>query len=363
MSLERQPINRQSLNRQSNKINKKKKLKKRRVFFWIFLPLLLIILGVSTYAGVLYKKAETVMNKSFVPIDRGTKKAEAAANLENTSILFIGVDDSTKRKFNGSARSDALMLATFNKKDKSIKLLSIPRDSYVHIPEKDIYTKITHAHAYGGVKLTLETVEELLDVPVNYYVKMNFNAFIDVVNALGGIKVDVPYTFSEQDSKDHKKAITLTKGVHELNGEQALALARTRKKDSDIYRGQRQQQIMKAIMTKAASPSSISNYSDVIEAVGKNMTTDLTFDQMKSFISYLKAGNDLKVDSISIKGADDYINGVYYYKLDEQSLAETQQTLKEQLGLTTDSTETGTDTTTSTDANTSTTTDTNTTTK
>ncbi|SMQ84295.1 transcriptional attenuator, LytR family [Bacillus sp. OV166] len=326
-----------SINRQVYKNNNKGKVKKRlrrkRFLLWIVMPILLLIIGATAYGGFLYNKAESVMNKSYKPIERDTK-AKANVKLENTSILFIGVDDSEKRKSNGRSRSDALMLATFNKKEKSIKLLSIPRDSYVHIPEKDIYTKITHAHAYGGVKLTLETVEELLDVPVDYYVKMNFNAFIDVINALDGVKVDVPFTFSEQDSQDHAKAITLKKGVQELDGEQALAFARTRKMDSDIQRGQRQQQIFKAILSKGSSIKSISNYTDVMEAVGKNMSTDLTFDQMKSFISYIQAGSGIDVESLSLKGSDSYIDRVYYYQLDETALEETKSTLKTHLNRT-----------------------------
>ncbi|MEH7129890.1 LCP family protein [Neobacillus drentensis] len=322
-----------SINRQVYNNNKKRvKKRRKRIVLWVLMPILLLIIGATAYGGFLYNKAESVMNKSYKPIDRDSKKTNV--KLENTSILFIGVDDSEKRKESGNSRSDALMLATFNKEDKSIKLLSIPRDSYVHIPEKDIYTKITHAHAYGGVKLTLETVEELLDVPVDYYVKMNFNAFIDVINALDGVKVDVPFTFSEQDSKDHAKAITLHKGLQELDGEKALAFARTRKIDSDIQRGMRQQQIVKAIIAKGSSIKSITNYTDVMEAVGKNMSTDLTFDQMKSFISYIQAGSGINVESLSLKGSDSYINRIYYYQLDETALEETKATLKKHLNRT-----------------------------
>ncbi|WP_066065416.1 LCP family protein [Neobacillus soli] len=323
-----------SINRQGYKRENKVKKKRKRIWAWVIMPILVLVLGGTAYGAFLYNKAESVMNKSYKPIDRDSKQKQANVKLENTSILFIGVDDSTKRKANGPSRSDALLLATFNKEEKSVKLLSIPRDSYVHIPEKDIYTKINHAHAYGGVKLTLETVEELLDVPVDYYVKMNFNAFIDVVNALGGINVDVPYTFSEQDSKDRAKAITLTKGLQELDGEQALALARTRKKDSDIQRGQRQQEIFKAILSKGTSLKSITSYSDVMEAVGKNMTTDLTFAQMKSFISYLQAGSGINVESLSLKGDDSYINRIYYYQLDKDSLEQTKLTLQNHLNRT-----------------------------
>jgi polyisoprenyl-teichoic acid--peptidoglycan teichoic acid transferase len=323
-----------SKNRRELRNKQGKKNRRKRLIAWVLIPALIIVLGATTYGAFLYNKAQSVINKSYQPINRDTDRNKFGPVADNTSILFIGVDDSQTRKFNDSARSDALMLATFNKKDKSIKLLSIPRDSYVHIPEKDIYTKITHAHAYGGVKLTLDTVEELLDIPIDYYVKMNFNAFIDVVNALDGIKVDVPYTFSEQDSHDNAKAITLEKGLQTLSGEQALALARTRKMDNDIMRGQRQQEIFKAILLKGASIKSVGNYSDVIEAIGKNMTTDLTFNQMKSFIHYVTAGNDLKTESLTLKGSDSRINGIYYYQLDQTALEETKSILKNQLGLT-----------------------------
>lgn len=308
--------------------------KRRRLVAWILTPILIIALSAAAYGAFLYNKAESVMNKSFKPVDHGQNNGNQ--NVENTSILFIGVDDSESRKFGGNSRSDALMLATFNKKDKSIKLLSIPRDSYVHIPERDVYTKITHAHAYGGVKLTLETVEELLGVPVNYYVKMNFNAFMDVIDALDGIKVDVPYTFTEQDSHDRKSAITLKKGLQTLNGEEALALARTRHYDNDILRGERQQEIFKAIISRGASVNSISKYSNVIEAIGKNMTTDLTFNQMKSFMNYLTAGTNLKIDSMTLKGSDSRIDGIYYWQLDKPALEETKSTLKKQLGIAND---------------------------
>ncbi|WP_286229686.1 LCP family protein [Neobacillus mesonae] len=327
-----------SINRQSYIQTQKKKKRRLKRWVWLVAPILILLLGAGVYAGTLYKKAESVMNKSYKPIERETARVKPLT-IDKTSILFIGVDDSDKRKKNGPARSDALMLATFNKADKSVKLLSIPRDSYVHIPEKDIYTKINHAHAYGGVKLTLETVEELLDVPVDYYVKMNFNAFIDVVNALDGITVDVPYTFSEQDSKDRAKAITLEKGEQHLDGEQALAFARTRKKDSDIQRGERQQQIMKAIISKAASVKSLGNYTGVMEAVGKNMETDLTFDQMKSFLGYLQAGNNLNIETLSLAGEDSYINRVYYYQLDQTKLEETKKILQDHLHVTSETAE------------------------
>ncbi|WP_026694336.1 LCP family protein [Peribacillus kribbensis] len=323
-----------SSNRRVYKVYRKKRKRKRLVSF-ILVPILMMALAGTGYAAFLYNKAENVFGKTYHSIGKSSKR-DTAVNPEkdNISLLFIGIDDSEKRHLKGNTRSDALMLATFNTKKKTIKLVSIPRDSYVHIPANNTYTKITHAHAIGGTKATVDTVEELMHVPVDYYVKMNFNAFMDVVDALNGIKVDVPYEMYEQDSKDHKNAIHLQKGMQTLNGEEALAFVRTRHKDSDIYRGKRQQQAIEAIAHKATSVGAVSKYTKVIEAIGDNMSTNLTFSEMKSFVDYVLSSKGLQVQSLSLKGSDEYINRIYYYKLDDTSLNEIRTELQSHLELT-----------------------------
>ncbi|MCH6266541.1 LCP family protein [Neobacillus citreus] len=324
-----------SLYTRSNLKDAKKK-RRKRIFMWIFLPILVLALSGAGYATFLIKKAESVVNKSYQPVKAASKReVKIDPEKDNISILLIGVDESKVRakQYGSAVRTDALMVATLNKKEKSVTLLSIPRDSYVHIPEKNKYDKINHAHAFGGPALTIETVQELLDIPIDYYVKVNFYAFIDTVNALDGIEVDVPYEISEQDSQDRPNAIRLKPGLQTLNGEQALALARTRHKDSDIMRGQRQQQILKAIFKKAISVKSLTKHGKLIEAVGENMTTDMSFSNMKALMDYGMAGSGLTIETLALKGEDSYINKIYYYKLDKESLKETQNKLKEQLGL------------------------------
>jgi len=294
-----------------------------------------VLICATTYGIYLTKKAEYAANEAFEVDDRenSSKRDEKVKPIEdNVSILFIGVDDSESRGQGAdNSRSDALILATLNNKTKTVKTLSIPRDSYVQIPYKGFKDKINHAHAYGGTPATIETVEELLDIPVDYYVRMNFNAFIDVVNALGGIEIDVPYSFVELDEFE-KPVIKLEKGLQKLDGSQALALARTRKYDSDIERGKRQQEILKAIAIQAAKPSSILKYDDVIDAVADNMKTNMTFKEMKSFLTYLSSGMP-RIDSLALEGADDWSTGVYYYKLDDESLENTKHTLQNHLDL------------------------------
>lgn len=315
----------------------RKKKRKRRIFLFLIVPALILTFSIAGYGAVLYKKAETVFNDSFQKIE-GREKSDLRTekvdpNIDNVSILFIGVDESNTRKFGKSTRSDALMLATLNNDTKSVKLVSIPRDSYTYIPEVGYNTKINHAHAFGGPKATIETVEELFDIPVDYYVKMNFHAFIDVVDALNGIKIDVPFEMYEQNSRDEQDAIHLQEGVQKLDGEEALAFARTRKMDNDIERGKRQQEIMQSIMKKAVSVDGISQYDKVMEAIGDNMTTDIPFNEMKSFVSYGTSGK-INVETLPLDGADDYIEGVYYYQLDEPALEEVKEELKGHLQVT-----------------------------
>lgn len=313
---------------------KRKKKRKKRVITWILFPIIVVFLSAASYAGFLYYKAQAVMGDSYNPLNRESKRStQVNPEIDNISVLFVGIDDSKKRNFQDSTRTDALMLATFNKDMKSVQLLSIPRDSLVYIPEKGYEDKINHAYGAGGIESTIETVEGLLDVPVDYYVKMNFDAFIDVIDALGGIEAEVPYTLNEKNSRDISNAIHLEPGYQELNGEEALALARTRKQDNDIERGKRQQDIIKAIMKKSVSVKSMHKYSDVIEAVGKNMETDLSFDEMTSFVDYLTAGRSLNVDTITLEGQDATIDGVYYYQLNEEELYEIQNNLKVHLNV------------------------------
>ena len=295
-----------------------------------------ILISGSAYGFYLVKKAETAAEKSYEAVENRDgsvlRTSEVTPLEDNVSILFIGVDDSeTRNQGTEGSRSDALMLATLNNKEKTVKLVSIPRDSFVYIPEIGYEDKINHALFKGGVKATFETVESLLEVPVDYYVRMNFNAFIDVVDALEGINVNVPYDRLEKDEED-QYTIQLKKGFKKLDGREALALARTRMLDNDIERGKRQQEILSAIVKKASSASSFTKYGNVIDAVGDNMKTDMTFDEMKSFLSYLKDGMP-HVDTITLSGYDDKSTKTYFWRLDQEELTETQNILKNHLKL------------------------------
>lgn len=314
---------------------RKKKKKKRRIKFIVF-PMILILLGTVGFGSYLTYKLANASTKAQETLSRG-KKSDLRLNevdpaKDNFSVLIAGVDDSKHRKgkkgFEGN-RTDALILATFNRDAKTVKMVSIPRDSYVQIPGRINKDKITHAHAYGGMDLTVDTVENLFNIPVDYYVRVNFDAFLQIVDTLGGVDVDVKKKIVEQDSQDRPKAITIEPGQQRLNPEEALAYARTRHADSDIMRGDRQKQIVEAIIKESTEIKSIPKYGKLIENVGDNMSTNFTLGNMVALLKYAKSvGN---IESLSLEGTDARINNIYYYSLNEQSIQNISAQLKEQL--------------------------------
>lgn len=330
LSLEERPMKRKDY-------KKKKSSGKRLAMKISLLVTLTAFLVVVAYGISLKNKAVDAADKAYEAVEDRLKselRAEAVKPItDNVSILFMGVDESEKRMDDGHGRSDALLVATLNNKAKTVKLVSIPRDSYVYIPDRGKKDKITHAHAFGGTRGTIETVEGMLDIPIDYYVKMNFNAFIEIVDALGGIDLDVniPREFVELDEND-QRVIQLKPGQQHLDGQHALALARTRKIDSDVQRGKRQQDILHAILKETASVKSITKYGDVIDAVGNNMKTNMKFDEMTSFLAYIKSGIP-QVDMISLEGTDDMSTGTYYWMLDEDSLEQLKSDIQTHLGV------------------------------
>lgn len=313
------------------KYRKTQSSRKRTILKLLVTLAVSLLICVSAYGIYLVKKAESAVDSAYEAA--GTTDEPVEPLTDNISILFIGVDDSEERsQSDDNIRSDALVLATLNNEDKSIKLVSIPRDTYTYIPDSGKEDKITHAYALNGPSSTIESVEELLDVPVDYYLRMNFDAFIDVIDALGGIKVEVPYDITEQDENDSQDAIELKEGIQFLNGSEALALARTRHYDNDIERGKRQQMILESIMNRALSVGSITKYGNVFEAVGDNMKTNMKFQDMKALFEYAKNGKP-DVETITLDGYDDMSTGIYYWKLKEESLMEIQDVLQSHLGL------------------------------
>ncbi|MGW7898176.1 LCP family protein [Staphylococcus shinii] len=307
-------------------------------YFLIFLSLLLVVVPVI-FAVILLKSSQGAFEHSYNDQDSARqsniRESKVDPSKDPISILFLGIDDNSGREKNGQSteqsRSDAMIFSTLNTEKEQIRMLSIPRDTISYIPKVGYYDKIAHAHAYGGPKSSMDSVEATLNVPVDYYVRINMEAFVDAVNELGGIEYDVPYDINEPNTDDSGK-IKVKKGHQNLNGDEALAVARTRHQDSDLKRGQRQMDLIKKLFAKAQKADSISKLDDVVEIVGKNAKHNLSYKEIKVLAtSYLK--DDIEIKSTQLEGKDDYLNGIYYYNPDIKNIQDTSNLLRDDLEL------------------------------
>lgn len=312
---------------------KRKKTKSQKIILTILIPIMAILLVIAIFAAKLFAEAQSAVEDSYFSIER-----ESEINvdpIEDTiSVLIMGVDDTESRDL-GSARTDALIYLTIDPKDHEINMVSIPRDTYTEIMDDGEFSrrnKINSAYAVGEEKAVIETVENLLDVPVHYYATFNFDSFLEIIDALGGIEMDVPVTISEQNSDGQMGKIHLEEGYQTLNGEQALALARTRKIDNDVKRGERQQLIIQAIVKKALSIGSIPKLSNAIEAVGSNMRTDLRFSEMLNIAQSGLEGS-YSFESHIFEWTDFTSNGASMVELYPDSVEYISHKLRVELGL------------------------------
>lgn len=320
----------------SSRINNRKNNTKFTKISKILGYLLLIIsLAITAYGGYLFYKANHLLDNSYT--QRTTKKANSTklTMTENPiSILLVGLDNNKERNLD-STRTDSLIVCTFNPKTGKTDMVSIPRDTYIEMYDKDngysTTGKINAAYSINGIDSTINAVENLLDIPIDYYVQVDFDALEDVVNAFGGIYVDVPFTLTEQD-KNGKKRIHLTEGGNQkLNGEQALAFARTRYVDNDIQRGVRQQEVIESIVNQALSVGSMTKYADVLQSLNGNIQTDMP----KSVILGLaKSSTEHKVQikHYQFKWRSFNYGGESFVALNQNSLDYISHVLQVQLG-------------------------------
>ncbi len=262
---------------------------------------------------VLFKHSEEMKKKE------SKKKKRTTSVTEPFSILVMGVD-SNDDEIDDWGLGDTVILITFNPKTLNATILSIPRDTYVPIAcAGNALSKITHANPYGS-ECVKETVENFTGINVDYYAKMNFKGVITLVDALGGIDVDVPYALCESNqyrSFADGNVITVEKGWQHLNGVQALALARNRKviewcgehysqgERNDFVRGQNQQLVIKGIINSAKNIRTADQFYKVLDAVGKTLETDLTREQMLEFYNVFK---DILLSTDSLTDMNDVIS-------------------------------------------------------
>ena len=267
-------------------------------------------------------------------------RASSADVSKPFTILLMGVDSSSDGIKNANSfNGDSIMMITFNPTTLNVTMLSIPRDTYVPVTcMNNVDNKITHAASHGA-SCVISTVEKFTGIKIDYYAKINFKGLVDLVDALGGVEVDVPYSFCEQDSKRKwgKSTIYVKKGKQTLNGEQALALSRNRKNNAkkcgeeysqgtrnDFIRGQNQQLVIQGIINKAKKINSIGEVYDILDSISNNLDTNMSRDTILSFYNVAKdimtTKKDKDGDIVSIQKL--YLAGANQIIFDERSSLE-----------------------------------------
>lgn len=223
---------------------------------------------------------------------------------EPFNVLILGVDSrENEGDIHTNTRTDTIMIASFNPKTMQASLISIPRDTYVPLSYNDQYDKLTHAALYG-VGCAIDTIENLLDIDINYYAKFNFKALIGLVDALGGVEVDVLYPFTESNSLDQPNAINVEKGLQILDGEEALAYARHRYTQNDHVRNNSQQQVLKAIVNRLTTFDTITKINALLDVLNSNMTTNFGREELLSLLTVAPHLGDLSMTNSTIEGED-----------------------------------------------------------
>lgn len=276
----------------------------------------------SIYTFNVSTKVETVGDKVDV-----SKK--------NFVFYISGID--TSGKVGAKARSDVNILVAVNPKENKILMVNTPRDYYVKLHDKKSMDKLTHAGVYG-IEESVNTLEDLYDININYYARVNFTTFVNIVEELDGINVNVPLSFCEQtSSRTSTKQICLQKGEQTLNGEEALALSRTRHTVAGGDRGRIENQmlVLEAIIDKAISPKIITKYNSLLNSVSDSIITNIDQKSITKLIKkQIKNNSSWDIETYSVTGTDasdvTYSTGngqVYVMKQDKESVLEAKKLL------------------------------------
>ena len=316
---------------------------------------------VEMYSGITGYEDIATDTKVIISKEKEMKKTEtskveiASSNKSVTepfTILLMGIDSTDEvLSKNAVANGDTLILITFNPKTLNATMVSIPRDSYLPIAcwRNKAENKITHAAGYGN-DCMINTIENYFGVNIDYYAKINFKGLVKLVNAVGGVDVDVKQTLCTDDSS-RGGTICIQPGYQTLNGEQALVYARNRKAlvNGDFGRAQHQQEIIMALLNKMKTITKVSQFTQILDTISNSLDTNLTTKQILEFYnvgkdiikksSNAEASNLINIQQLYLSGSSQMIYDenmrmvLYNYVPNTNSKNDIIQAMKENLEL------------------------------
>lgn len=338
----------------NSRFNRRKRRKTRKWVKWTIALLISIIVIALCFGGYLAYQTLSAAKESHVSLHRKGNKSKLRKKApkitkDPIAILMEGIENYSTGYKNG--RADSLIVAVLNPKSHKVTMVSLNRDWRVMLPPKALpqsispyrHYKINAAHAYGsmsgygGNKLEMETVQKLLGIPIDDFVSVDFKGFTDIVDALGGVNIDVKYPFYQKNFFTGKR-IYFNQGPQHMNGQQALAFSRMRERAIDVKytRMHRQKQFLKAAMKQAISAGTIFQINKISGIIGKHVKTNLTPSDIYSLERAYAKMSPSNITTLHINGEDKRIpanTGTYYFVPDQQSLNQIKQKLRKQLEL------------------------------
>ena len=315
----------------------KKKVNKRRVaeiILSIFILASLVIGGVTGYYGSkVVSFLDGISSDDEVETPEAIEITQLVKEAEPFAVLILGLDVED----GGQSRSDTIIVATVNPKTESMKMVSIPRDTLVTLPDGTL-EKMNAAYATGGGRRAREMVGEYLNIDIDFYATLDFRGLIELVDAVGGITVDSPLAFTEDNYADRNNPILIEEGLQKLNGPEALGYARMRKKDprGDFGRQDRQKEVIAEVLSELVSFNSVTNLTNILNSVQPYLTTNArSADVLSIAANYTTTLNN--IEQLTITGYDDrvyfphYGHEVYVWEPYSSSLEEVQLALQEHL--------------------------------
>lgn len=246
---------------------------------------------------------------------------------EIVHVMILGIDS----RQGDTGRSDTMMVTAVDMDKGKAALMSVPRDTRVPIEGHD-YEKINHAYAYGGQELTQKSVESLLGVKIDHYVLINTTAFERIIDALGGVDINVEKRMHYEDPWDDNGGlvIDLYPGEQHMDGKKAIQYVRYRDGEGDIGRIGRQQKFVKACLAKMISPQMLPRLPKLIEEINSAVTTDMSLTELLQFAKLMKSVHDNGLTAQMVPGQPAYLQDVSYWIPD---ITDLRQLIMEELGL------------------------------
>jgi len=295
---------------------------KRRRLLWLFG---VVIIGIGLIIGFGVHQAQVQYSNQ---IYTGRTHPSTVNPAKPLSILLLGTDTGADGRIT-KGNSDTMMVVTINPQTKKTVITSIPRDTLAQMvgTKSTNVQKLNAAYNIGGSTMAKASVSRLLNVPIDYYATINMGGLKQIVDAVGGVTITSPMKVSY----DH---ITITKGRHHLNGKQALTYTRMRYQDprGDYGRQLRQQQVMRAVLTKLAATKTLTHYNQLLSSLKDNLRTDLSFDDLLALATKDHA-NTHNIQSHQIIETPAWINTSSYQIASTAKLQATSDALRKQLGL------------------------------